>query len=61
MLSIVGILDSEEQGRSLRQYIIKGDDYYWYRRSEVLEPPCHRGIEVGYFPPSSFFNLHTFS
>lgn len=28
MLTILGILDSEEQGRSLHQYIIKGDDYY---------------------------------
>jgi len=31
MLSIAGILDSEEQGRSLHQYIIKGNDYYRYR------------------------------
>lgn len=31
MLSILGILDSEGQGRSLHQYIIKGNDYYWDR------------------------------
>jgi hypothetical protein len=28
MLSILGILDSEEQGSPLHEYIIKGNDYY---------------------------------